>query len=75
MKTLLTWLRQNNYNFKTVTMTDGRKGIMVDTNYNGEHPKPETWAAYTAISNKCKRLGLQVEPRGYYTAMLITIAK
>lgn len=72
MKTLINWLKENNFNFRNVTMTDGKNGIMIDTNYDGVNPSKETFNKHCTIKNKCNRLkGLITEQRGHYTALLV----
>lgn len=33
MQKLIKWLEENSLNFRLVTMSNGKKGIMIDTNY------------------------------------------
>jgi len=74
MASIKKWLAENNFNFKAVEMNDGRKGLMVDTNYEGYYPTKETWTKQQAILNKVRKFkGLQAESRGYNTAVLITL--
>lgn len=72
MKSMIKWLIANNLKFRPVTMTNGKNGIMIDTNYNGEHPKAETYHTHSMIEKKASRLKLNGEPRGHWTAYLIT---
>ena len=71
-KTMLQYLEARNINYAPVTMTDGLEGIMVDTNYNGEYAPKSVYSLHSDIASKAARLRLQAEPRGSYTALLIT---
>jgi hypothetical protein len=74
MKNLISWLLTKGYQFRTITMTDGRVGIMIDTDYDGAYPPKEVYRMHDEIIKKVSRLkGLRAESRGFYTAMLVTI--
>lgn len=69
------WLHDNGFVFKTVHLTSGDTGIMVNTDYNGPYPTKECLHKQDTISKKVRRCkSLRAEQRGYYTAMLITEA-
>ena len=72
MAALKTWLKRNGFEYREVMTTEGEAGIMISTNYIGEHPKKETFDAIALIEKKCKNLRLKSEPRGHYTAVLVT---
>jgi hypothetical protein len=75
MNRIIKWLDENGFAFRQVVMTDGKKGIMVDTDYDGLYPTRECIGQQQAIRTKARRFkNIKVESRGYYTAMLITEA-
>jgi hypothetical protein len=72
MKNLIKWLQENNFKFRLVTMSDGKNGVMIDTNYDGMYPTKETYTKHDIIKKKCSRLkGLITESRGFHTALLV----
>ena len=74
MKNLINWLLAKGYRFRSVTMTDGCTGVMIDTNYDGAYPTKEVHQMHSEIIKKVSRLkGLRAESRGFDTAMLVTI--
>ena len=73
MNRIIKWLVENGFAFRQVVMTDGKPGIMVDTDYDGPYPTRECLQLQQAITVKVKRFkSLKAEPRGYCTAVLIT---
>jgi hypothetical protein len=66
------WLKRNGFEYREVITTEGNAGVMISTNYTGEHPKKETFDTIASIEKKCKTLHLKSEQRGYYTAVLVT---
>lgn len=64
------WLTANGYTFKTY---EGMDGIMVNTNYDGEHPKAETFKAHYHIEQYVGRFHktVKTEPRGHWTGLWI----
>ena len=68
--TIKSWLTANGYTFKTYA---GMDGIMVNTNYDGEHPKAETFKAHYHIEQYVGRFHktVKTEPRGHWTAIWI----
>jgi hypothetical protein len=73
MNRIIKWLDENGFAFRQVVMTDGKKGIMVDTDYDGLYPTRECLQLQQAITVKVKRFkSLKADPRGYRTAVLIT---
>lgn len=73
MNRIIKWLDENGFAFRQVVMTDGKKGIIVDTDYDGLYPTRECLQLQQAITVKVKRFkSLKAEPRGYRTAVLIT---
>lgn len=72
MKNLISWLLAKGYQFRSVTMTDGCTGVMVDTNYDGAYPTKEVHQMHSEIKKKVSRLkDLKAESRGFDTAMLV----
>lgn len=72
MKNIKKWLKENNFTFEEIRLTDGTTGIMVDTNYEGLYPTRETFRKINMIENKCKRFKkITTKTRGHYTAVLI----
>ena len=75
MKNITQWLDKNGLKYKIneYSFDDGiRAGIMVDTNYYGEQPPPETMKLQSMIANKIHRCkSWTCESRGHYTGMLI----
>ena len=72
MNNIAKWLIEKGFDFRTVTMCDGKRGLMVDTNYEGPHPTKECLEKQEAIMRKVKRMkSLSAESRGHYTAVLI----
>jgi hypothetical protein len=72
MASIKKWLEVNGYTFKQVIMTNGTKGLMVDTNYDGPYVTAETWRKQGDIFNKVRRFkSLECESRGCFTAVLI----
>ena len=75
MNRIIKWLDENGFAFRQVVMTDGKKGLMIDTDYDGLYPTRECIGKQQAIKAKARRFkNIKVESRGYYTAMLITEA-
>jgi len=72
MKTLVNWLLDRQIEFRTVTTTEGKHGVMISTDYTGAHPTKEALDLQEEIAKKCSRLKLNYEMRGHYTAMLVT---
>lgn len=72
MKTLLSWLYANGYQYCTVTTTEGKRGVMISTDYEGAHPTKDILQLHDEIAKKCSRLKLAHESRGHYTAVLVT---
>ena len=72
MENIKKWLKEKGYTFRQVTMTNGTKGLMVDTNYDGPYVTAETWRKQDEIFNKVRRFkSLECESRGCFTAVLI----
>ena len=71
MERLVTWLLDRRLEFRTVTTTEGKRGIMISTDYDGVHPNRETLELQHEIAKKCTRLKLDYEMRGHYTAILV----
>ena len=46
MSNFIKWLFENGFNFKKVTLTDGKPGIMIDTDYEGLYPTKECFVGY-----------------------------
>jgi hypothetical protein len=73
MNSIKKWLQNNGFTFKEVMLTDGKSGIMVNTDYDGLYPTRECLQLQQAITVKVKRFkSLKADPRGYRTAVLIT---
>lgn len=71
-KNLLRAIERAGLKYRQVTMCNGRAGIMVDTNYDGEHPSAATWKRQAEAKRITKRYpAYTTEPRGHYTAVLI----
>lgn len=72
MANIKKWLKEKGYTFRQVTMTNGTKGLMVNTNYDGPYVTAETWRKQDEIFSKVKRFkNLECESRGCFTAVLI----
>ncbi len=72
MNNIKKWLKDNKFSFEEVILTDGKIGIIVDTNYIGSYPTEKTYNKINMIESKCKRFKkIVMETRGYYTAVLI----
>ncbi len=72
MDNIAKWLINQGFDFKTVTMNDGKKGIMVDTDYEGPYPTKECLEKQRTVMQKVRRMkSLRSEQRGHYTAVLI----
>ena len=73
MKNIIKWLGLNNFKYEVITLTDGTRGAMVETDYRGSQPTSETYGKIDAIVKKCRRFkNIKTESRGHYTAVLIT---
>ena len=72
MKSIAKWLTQRGFAFRQVVV-GSKKGLMVDTNYDGMYPKAKTFDDHDMIRKRVSRYhkSLVTEPRGYYTAILI----
>jgi len=64
------WLTANGYIFKTY---EGMDGIMVNTNYDGPHPKQETFKSHYEIQRYISRFhaAYKTEERGHWTGLWI----
>jgi hypothetical protein len=73
MNSIKKWLQSNGFTFKEVMLTDGKSGIMVETDYEGLYPTKECIKKQRTIATKIRRYkNLKAETRGYHTAVLIT---
>jgi hypothetical protein len=73
IKNIFKKLTNNNINCKIVKMCNGNDAIMCDTNYKGLYPTKETFELQNKIKKLIKRYNVNIESRGYDTALLITI--
>ena len=73
MKAIEKWLKKNDLEFRHVTLTSGKVGIMVSTDYAGMYPTKKSGDQIRLIESKIKRFKkLKCEPRGHFSAVLIT---
>lgn len=71
-KNLIKALEEQGFEFKNITMTSGKNGVMVDTNYDGPYPPKETYEKIKDIENIVKRYKqYKTQTRGFYTAVLV----
>ena len=76
MEKIKRWLDKECFNYREVELNYHDKivrGVMVDTNYNGEHPNPIVLSIHAYIDNHISRFykGFRTESRGHYTGLLI----